>query len=95
VAGRRPLAVACALARLAIVHGRAVPAADCPRPEGGAGVDAADDWAAIWYGGDHRAFVRPDAPAVRQHRRRSIDRMREVLIAAALRAGVVEGASDG
>jgi DNA-directed RNA polymerase specialized sigma24 family protein len=88
-----PVTAAGALARLAIVLG-AEPAPDCPQPKGGAGADAAADWAAIWYGGEHAAFTRPDTPTVRKRRERAINAMRAALLAAAQHAGIAEGAPD-
>ena len=62
-----PMAGAAALAYLAVSVDGAVPAADCPRPAGGATAVDEAEWAGLWYAGQRQCFVRPaggDDPAV-------------------------------
>ena len=80
--GQNPDRAAGALAVLAIAHGDAEPADDCPRPVGGVAADEATAWAGLFYGGADRCFPTdgdPEDAAMRKRRSRALARQRELL----------------
>jgi DNA-directed RNA polymerase specialized sigma24 family protein len=94
---KHPSRAASALAVLAIVHGDASPADDCPAPQGGVAQSAAITWAGLFYGGADGCFPTDDGPedaATRQRRSRALRHLRDVLQAAAADLGAILGGDD-
>lgn len=93
-----PSRAAGALAVLAIVHGDARPAADCPRPGPGVDPAAAVPWAGVFYGGTEGCFPtegQPEDPAMRKRRSRAIERQQAVLREVAEDVGAILEDDDG
>ena len=71
----KPHPAAAALAVLAIVHGDAEPAADCPKPAGGVAQEEGVWWAGVFYGGPDGCFATDDRSgdvAMRKRRSRAL-----------------------
>lgn len=104
--GTDPQAGAAALAYLVVSVDGAVPAADCPRPAGGATEVDDAEWAGLWYAGQYECFATASAGEglsdggrgdgagrsvrVRKRRSRATHRFRDLLARAAVVAGVRE-----
>ena len=76
---------AMSLAVLAIVHGDAVPADDCPTPASGVGAEEGVWWAGVFYAGPDGCFAidgEPEHAAVRKRRSRAINAAKSALAAA-------------
>ncbi len=83
---RNPPRAAGALAVLAVVHGDALPARDCPTPTRGVAQSESVNWAGLFYGGAERCFPTdddPEDPAMRKRRSRALRHQAGALRAAA------------
>jgi len=92
-----PIRAAGGLAVLAIAHGEAEPAIDCPAPAGGVDAAEAVTWAGLFYSGAPRCFPTADDPedaAMRQRRSRGLRHLRATLAVAAADLGAVVGRTD-
>lgn len=93
----RPPRAAGALAVVAIVHGQAEPAEDCPQPK--AGVDPAEGnfWAGLFYGGEPGCFptaITPEDAAMRKRRSRALAHLKTLLQGAAADLGTAMETDD-
>ena len=71
-----------ALAVLAIVHGDATPAADCPEPVGGVAAEEGVWWAGVFYGGPDGCFTTDGSAedaALRKRRSRALQATKAVM----------------
>jgi DNA-directed RNA polymerase specialized sigma24 family protein len=94
---RNPERAAGALVVLAIAHGDATPAADCPSPDGGVAQGEALYWAGVFYGGPGGCFPldgQVDDAAMRQRRSRALRQVKATLRTVAEEAGAMPGAVD-
>jgi DNA-directed RNA polymerase specialized sigma24 family protein len=95
--GHHPTRAAGALVVLAIVHGDALPAPDCPTPAGGVAQSEAASWAGLFYGGPARCFPTADDPedaAMRKRRSRALLQLKDLLRDVATGLGAILEADD-
>lgn len=92
-----PDRAAAALVVLAIVHGDASPAEDCPAPTGGVAQSEAVSWAGLFYGGADRCFPSPghlEDAAMRKRRSRALGRLRALLLQVGTDLGAILEVDD-